>query len=1191
MQVETPPPRLILTPDQRVRVFISSTIGELQKERRAVRAAIQSLRLHPVLFEMGARPHPPREMYKANLEQSHIYLGIFWKSYGWVAPEMSISGIEDEYNLSAGKPRLIYIKEAPEGRDPQLETLLRRIEEEGSVCYKSFSTTEELVELVQNDIMLLLSERFDLSVQPLSGAAAPPDYLKDLNSEIHERGIVRREHLISELKNNITNNKSIVVHGDPGIGKTFLIGIIGEELGSIYISLRNKTPQQVSSHLTNHLALRRGQIPRNLVSEDEARAALQQELANNTAVILIDDADQNEPVAKMLLGLDYYNCRPIYITRAVDEELYQGVAKFPIPPFNRDETILFLSSHDVSLPPGDFESLFTASLGNPLYLFYFTQYQISPLPVGLEEYQRVLWQKLPALQKELMNYLAFSLRGLNVADLHAVLNAQQNVTSTVMETKAALDASSPIVRQAGETHEFFHPYFEEFVRSMSESDGLAAHYHQKLGEHALSKHWVISTAYHLLRAGDPRVDEYLSDATQGAMMRGEWLLAQEFASRWVEVAERNEDKTDEGYARYFLAQAYQEVGNGNKALDEANAAIQLLEAAGDPTTKEVVEIWASTLLIESGQAEVAIETMNKALERYLGKDDFMESYIQVNLSFAYMRQSLFKEGAEAARRGLELSKKLGIERGIECSLINLSGCLGQLGDRNKQREYAEQIVAEARRRNAPRQVAAGLNHLSQSQRRGGEYDAARHSLEEAISICQKLGNVDAELLNIGNLGNVFRDQKLEDKAESAYTEYLIKSREHGLIRHEARALELLSRIRHDHGHYEEAVSLGAEALALHSKLGEHLRIASTQDYLARSYLELGRRRESAESREDSAKHYEVAGMLDDAADAYEQATGLWNLLGEPDRAASCVAEGLRCALADSDPRRANNILIEARADTSNSYGKFYQQTLRLYLAEESQAQMVRFIQNFSAYFKKHHDPKEKELFRTGLNDIVEALRERPSANLINALAVAVEQVDDSILSQSAFNDLVDHVTNALDHIHYRLTPDDTRIFTVGLAWKRPLVVQFHCYSDEYTTHRLALVLAIIFLANKDLIESVIEEFGGNQEEGLAVYVTTQREMQEGGIEVTAISKNIPVTVSASNVPWGQEQPPTALIVHDDYGQVSDWATNPGNKALVALLMFSHQAVVRHCAHINMETTPHADALARKAREFSEAVLT
>lgn len=1190
MQEDTQQPRLILTPDQRVRVFISSTIGELQEERRAVRTAIRNLKLHPVLFEMAARPHPPREMYKANLEQSQIYLGIFWKSYGWVAPEMSISGIEDEYNLSAGKPRLVYIKDAPEGRDPQLEKLLRRIEEEGTVCYKTFSTTEELVELVQNDVMLLLSERFDLSVQPQPGVAPPPDYLEELNSEIRERGIVRRIHLLSELKNSIANNKSTVIHGDPGIGKTYLTGVVGEELDGVYISIRNKTPQQVFSYLANRLALRRGQIPRNLFSEDEARVTLQQELANNTAVLLIDDADQNLPVVQILMGLDYYDCKPIYVTRVVDEELYQGVAKFPVPALDRDETDLFLGSHGVSLPPGEFEILFAASHGNPLYLFYFTQYQISPPPEGLEEYQRVLWQRLPALQKELMNFLAFSLRGLNVADFHSLVNSQQNVTSTVMETKAALDAASPLIRQLGGSYEFFHPYFEEYVRLMSERDGLVAHYHQMLGEHALRNQWVISTAYHLLRADDPRVEESLPEATQGAMMRGEWLLAEEFALKLIEVTKRDDDKIMEGQARHLLAQAYQELGRGDKAINEAKAAIQLFDVAGDSQNKEVVEIWASTLLIESGQAEVTIDTLNKALERYQGKDDFMESYIQVNLSFAYIQKSLFRQGAEAAQRGLELSKKLGLEHGVQTSLINLAGCLGQLGDRDKQREYAEQIVEEARTRNTPRQIAAGLNHLSMAQRRSGEYDAARKSLEEAISICQKLGNVDAELINIGNLGNVFRDQKLEDKAERAYTEYLMKAREHGLARHEARALELISHIKHDRGLYQEAVDVGVEALALHNKFGEHLRIASTQDYLARSYLKLDRKQESAESREDSAKNYEAAGMLDDAAHAYEQAAGLWNVLEQPERAASCVAEGMRCALADSDPRRAHNILTEARADSPNRYGEFYQRTLRLYLEEESPGPMTSFIYNFSAYCKKHHDPKEKEVFRTGLHEMVEALKKNPSTNLLNALAVALEQADDTLLDPSAFNNLIEYVSNAVEHLHYRLTPDETRIFTVGLAWERPLVVQIRCYSDEHIVHRLALTLSLILLANQDLIESVVREYDGNQEDGLAVYVTTQREMQEAGVDITADNEEFPVSVSGSNVPWGQEQPPTALIVHNNYVRVSDWATNPGNKALVALLMYFHKAVVCHCAHITMETTPHSGDLARKAREFCEAVL-
>ena len=68
---------VILTPDQRVRVFISSTLQELAEERAAARRAIRRLHLVPVWYESGARPHPPRRMYRAYLEQSQVFVGIY----------------------------------------------------------------------------------------------------------------------------------------------------------------------------------------------------------------------------------------------------------------------------------------------------------------------------------------------------------------------------------------------------------------------------------------------------------------------------------------------------------------------------------------------------------------------------------------------------------------------------------------------------------------------------------------------------------------------------------------------------------------------------------------------------------------------------------------------------------------------------------------------------------------------------------------------------------------------------------------------------------------------------------------------------------------------------------------------------------------------------------------------------------
>jgi hypothetical protein len=67
---------VIRTPDQRVRVFVSSTLQELAAEPRAVRDAVTRFRLVPVMFELVARSHPPRPVHRAYIAQSQIFVGI-----------------------------------------------------------------------------------------------------------------------------------------------------------------------------------------------------------------------------------------------------------------------------------------------------------------------------------------------------------------------------------------------------------------------------------------------------------------------------------------------------------------------------------------------------------------------------------------------------------------------------------------------------------------------------------------------------------------------------------------------------------------------------------------------------------------------------------------------------------------------------------------------------------------------------------------------------------------------------------------------------------------------------------------------------------------------------------------------------------------------------------------------------------
>ena len=187
---------VINTPDQRLRVFVSSTLGELADERRAVRDAVTRLRLVPVMFEAGARAHPPREVYRAYLAQSQVFIGIYWQRYGWVAPGEQVSGLEDEYRLAAELPQLLYVKTPAPDREPRLAELVARIENESDVSYQRFTGAAELQRLVENDLAVLLSERFigaqargDGSPGKAAGPAAgalpvPPTPLVDREQEV-----------------------------------------------------------------------------------------------------------------------------------------------------------------------------------------------------------------------------------------------------------------------------------------------------------------------------------------------------------------------------------------------------------------------------------------------------------------------------------------------------------------------------------------------------------------------------------------------------------------------------------------------------------------------------------------------------------------------------------------------------------------------------------------------------------------------------------------------------------------------------------------------------------------------------------------------------------------------------------------------------------------------------------------------
>src|SRR5262249_10685707 len=99
-------------------------------------------------------------MYRAYLKQSQVFVGIYWQRYGWVAPGMQISGLEDEYRLAAGKPMLLYLKRPAPSREPRLAAMIDGIRAAGTVSYRTFATARELDRRLADALAVLLSESF-----------------------------------------------------------------------------------------------------------------------------------------------------------------------------------------------------------------------------------------------------------------------------------------------------------------------------------------------------------------------------------------------------------------------------------------------------------------------------------------------------------------------------------------------------------------------------------------------------------------------------------------------------------------------------------------------------------------------------------------------------------------------------------------------------------------------------------------------------------------------------------------------------------------------------------------------------------------------------------------------------------------------------------------------------------------------
>jgi tetratricopeptide (TPR) repeat protein len=809
----------------RLRVFVSSTIRECSAERAVVRGAIRSINHDPILFEdIGARPHPPRELYTARLEMSQIFVGVYRESYGWIAPDMDISGVEDEFRIAAnrGMDRLIYVYQTPTARDPKLEALIETAKNAG-LTVATYSEPEQLRDLVRDNVTAVVSNRFvDQAVA--SREAPKPDEVLDslLPNRAHR---FRRPNVETRIIEALRDSSRLMVAAPLGGGKTVLLAQLATENDWIFVDGQGLSRLDLLARAANAVRARLGQRPITLTTEQSATKELLSgwEALGNTT-LAVDGA--GEPV--VLWELPAKNYRLVLTSRAPLEVFSQQ--RFDLPPLTRDEIETWVTALRGTRPDSvELSSLVARSGGNPLYLRFYALGGSPSADLSLRELEVRAVQALPARAKEITSYLAISNRPLSLGDLETLVGSEDGPEGVAEQIAAA----SSLVRQTRGRAQLVHEHLRgTLLDQLHHAPARLAFFASRLGHYFEQSERYVAAFHAYLEAGERRhADRLLDQAANQATLIGGGAPAIPIFRRQVELAHEMGQFDKEVYALLNLAYALKQTGaSGDAGRELVNARLAAVRQNDQAQLLRVKEMEV-VLDLAGRPRDERIRDLAALRKSYADAGDaFNAARVATSLAAEYIAGREYVSAEATSREALDVFLGVGDEFGIRVARLNIAAALsGITGREHEAAAIAHELQQDLDPEEYPRERAVLCNFLTHHYRQLGDTARASEFALEAIQIGEQLEDLHVISINRTNLGNVRRDEGALDQALDQYRAAEQAAVAGGLREGEAAANELIASVLNEREQYGLAMQHALHATKVARLVGDHVLIARAEE--------------------------------------------------------------------------------------------------------------------------------------------------------------------------------------------------------------------------------------------------------------------------------------------------------------------------------------------------------------------------
>lgn len=864
---------VIRTPDQRLRVFVSSTLKELAAERAAARRAITNLHLTPVMFELGARPYSSRALYRAYLEQSQIFIGIYWQQYGWVATDMEISGIEDEYLLSKDLPRLIYLKSPAPDIEPGLKKMIYGIQSDNTVSYKRFSEPGELQELIENDLALLLSEQFyalELLSQGRDSSfpgvlTQTPEAVVFSNLPLQPTRFIGRQQELGEVCDLLLQDevRLVTLSGPGGTGKSRLGSEAAKQLqsrfdhGVVFIPLSDvNDPSLLISKTAQVLGIREGGQP--------LLESMQLFLQDKHLLILFDNFEQVIKGADVVAELLAINSRlKVLVTSRIILNL-QGEHEYPVPPLSLPEEArkttqevaaqseavqLFISRAKASVPKFELDE------GNFQTITQICR-QLDGLPLAIELTAARVKMMTPEVildrLSEKLNFLTGGARDLPIRQ--RTLRNTLDWSYSLLEPDAQLLFARLGVFAGGFTLEAV-----ERICTAGEIRGKVVDLKLDLMEgleKLLDNSLLLMDSYAAVQPRFKMLDTIREYAYERLTESGEMGILKDkhthfFSNRslefsiskaqssesefwldWVDTEHDNlrtalawcienpEFMTEGPLLLTSLIWFWYRRGYLSEGRVWAERMLALPAAEGRTHEREMSLIASSALAMWQGDLNAALTTIDEALivSRWL-ESPYDLAVILLLKGNTLVNMGRDQEALPFLKESLDIFDELGMLWYSATTRVHMSNAALGMGDSEAAAEYLESARADSEEIEEKWLITLVLNNFGEVSRVRGEYDLARAYYLQSEKMLREMGDQGDLARLVHNLGSVALHKKKLERAKEQFYESLAMFKKLGNQRGIAESLAAFAGVCAEQGKYEIGTRLLSLASTLLSKTG------------------------------------------------------------------------------------------------------------------------------------------------------------------------------------------------------------------------------------------------------------------------------------------------------------------------------------------------------------------------------------